>query len=823
MTMTYRAALMAGAILMIAPSAALAAEETDAPANAAATASQADDDSAIVVTARKRSETIEDVPVAITAITADDRSGLALDRTGDYLRQVPGAALVSSGPEYLQDITLRGQGSGRLGFSETATGIFRNGLYNAGGGFGGRAFSRMDVFDAERIEVLRGPQGAIYGRNSVGGAIDIRTQEPLFDTSGSVSLRYANPDRVVVQGIANVPIVEDRLALRVGGLYDRQSSGFYRNDAGDVLDKARYSGLRAALKGRVGDNGTLNFLYEYSNSRAPAFGAQGQRMTRIDGTVLDADPFVRSDMNRSGSAFIRDHLVVASYAQELGGVTFNARALYKTRDGGREGEDNDHFAGASSIDVLPGAAFKSPDYSVGQYEDHNHWMVQAYLASARKDAPVTWLLGAEYLSSSTDTSTVPNFCPTYTGTLQPDTPGCYVGAIGTLTTAGTSARSNGRLTMNNDSFSEKLRSPSIFASIELALGARTRLEVAARLQRDRKDYDFMRFSMDPLVYFGSGAVPAGMAAPITSDPDGAGPLPASPVQFCPPTLPAAQCAAGRETLTASSQQKGTYFTPAISLRHRLSSDLNVYIRFATGYRPGGFNTNLPPTTVRSQVAGLLNYKPEQAYSGELGLKGRLLGIHFALAGYYVRTTGVQVVTAASSLSRGFILQNVGNAHVYGVELEARRRWNLGGGSFFQLAVNATTQGGAFEDGATALIDQSGTGVPSPVSLAGTPVPRLRKLQVAPNATLSVPIATDVRLILNGGMQHAAGGLESPAATRPYSGYTLFDARAGIQYKDLTLSVFGKNLTNKIYVLNVISSNYYYSEPRTYGVELKASF
>lgn len=820
MNMSCRTALLAGAMLLVAPAMALGAETEEQPA---ADAQASDGDGQIVVTARKRNETIEDVPVAITAITAEDREGQALDRMGDYLRQVPGAALVSSGPEYLQDITLRGQGSGRLGFSETATGIFRNGLYNAGGGFGGRAFSRMDVFDAERIEVLRGPQGAIYGRNSVGGAVDIRTQDPLFDESASLSLRYANPDRAVAQAIANVQMIPDRLALRVGLLYDHQYSGFYRNDAGDVLDKARYTGFRSAVKARVGDNGTLNILYEYSDSRAPAFGAQGQRKTRVDGTVLDSDPFIRSDMDRNGSAFIRDHLVTASYVHDLGGVTLNVRGLFKTRDGGREGEDNDHFAGASGIDVLPGAGVKTPDYSVGQYEDHNHWMVQAYLASSRKDAPISWMIGAEYLVSNTDTQTVPNFCPVYTGALLPDTPGCYVGTIGTLSTAGTSARSNGRLTMNNDSFSERLRSPSIFASAEVSLDARTKLEVAARVQRDRKDYDFMRFSMDPLVYFGSGAVPAGMAAPITSDPDGPGPLPASPVQFCPPTLLPAQCAAGRETLTASSQQRGTFFTPAVSLRHRFSRSLNAYVRFATGYRPGGFNTNLPPTTVRSQVAQLLNYEPEQAYSGELGLKGRFLGINFALAGYYVRTKNVQVVTAASSLSRGFILQNVGNAHVYGAELEARRRWNLGGGSFFQLAVNATTQGGAFEEGATALIDQNGTGVPSPVSLAGTAVPRLRKLQVAPNATLSVPLASDVRLVLNGGMQHAAGGLESPAAVRPYSGYTLFDARAGLHYKDMSLSVFAKNLTNKIYVLNVISSNYYYSEPRTYGVELKASF
>ena len=75
----------------------------------------------IIVTARKRSETLVEVPSAISAITAEERRNLVLDGMKDYLRQAPSATLVTSGPEYLQDISIRGQGSGRLGFSEAAT------------------------------------------------------------------------------------------------------------------------------------------------------------------------------------------------------------------------------------------------------------------------------------------------------------------------------------------------------------------------------------------------------------------------------------------------------------------------------------------------------------------------------------------------------------------------------------------------------------------------------------------------------------------------------------------------------------------------------
>jgi outer membrane receptor protein involved in Fe transport len=98
----------------------------------------------IIVTARKTDERLEDVPAGISVLTGDDADLLALDGVADYIRQVPNAILINAGPEYLSDISIRGQGGGRQGFSESTTGIYRNGIYIAGGGFGGRSFNRLD-------------------------------------------------------------------------------------------------------------------------------------------------------------------------------------------------------------------------------------------------------------------------------------------------------------------------------------------------------------------------------------------------------------------------------------------------------------------------------------------------------------------------------------------------------------------------------------------------------------------------------------------------------------------------------------------------------
>ena len=107
----------------------------------------------IVVAARKRSEALSDVPGSVSVLDQELRANLILDNVADYLRQTPGAKLVNAGPDYLNDISIRGQGGGRNGFSETATGIYRSGQYIAGGGYGGRSLTRLDLFDMRNLEI----------------------------------------------------------------------------------------------------------------------------------------------------------------------------------------------------------------------------------------------------------------------------------------------------------------------------------------------------------------------------------------------------------------------------------------------------------------------------------------------------------------------------------------------------------------------------------------------------------------------------------------------------------------------------------------------
>ena len=162
-------------------------------------------------------------------------------------------------------------------------------------------------------------------------------------------------------------------------------------------------------------------------------------------------------------------------------------------------------------------------------------------------------------------------------------------------------------------------------------------------------------------------------------------------------------------------------------------------------------------------------------------------------------------------STGFVIQNAGDAHVYGFEIEARRAFEIGPGRL-TTRVAYSTLGGEFEDGATSL-NQSGI-----VNLAGLDVPRLRDYQVTANLLYSAPIG-GLRGFAGVSGQFADGGYDTADNSREYAGYELYDARLGLEGDHWRFSLFGQNLGDDRYVLNVVNTNEFWSQPRAYGAEL----
>jgi iron complex outermembrane receptor protein len=183
--------------------------------SATAASAQADKPSTIdevVVTAERRSQSIQRVPIAITAI-----SGATIEKTDvrgieDLIAKTPNISFTSNGSRDRKEIAIRGVSNQLDPYSDVRPSSY--GFYiddfNVSTGT-----SNPDILDIERVEILRGPQATYYGRNAIGGAINITTKRPTNDLSGQLSLGYASFNTFRVSGIANIPIVEDVLAVRL--------------------------------------------------------------------------------------------------------------------------------------------------------------------------------------------------------------------------------------------------------------------------------------------------------------------------------------------------------------------------------------------------------------------------------------------------------------------------------------------------------------------------------------------------------------------------------------------------------------------------------
>lgn len=246
------------------------------PAFAVAQTTPADRDQAtavddVVVTARRREERLSDVPVAASVLTdqtLSDRGGVSTAL--DLLSGQAGVRFFNTSSPVNSEISIRASPTARATSADPSVGLYRDGAYIGGGAVGGRSYNRNDLFDIGRVEILRGTQGALYGRNAVGGAINIIAQEPVFENTGYIDLKYGvDNESPQAQAVANL-IVDDHVAVRVGFDYIDQEKGFFYNPTNDVyFDKQQTLGFRGQIRYRD-DATNVNFLAEHLEGNIPS-------------------------------------------------------------------------------------------------------------------------------------------------------------------------------------------------------------------------------------------------------------------------------------------------------------------------------------------------------------------------------------------------------------------------------------------------------------------------------------------------------------------------------------------------------------------------
>ena len=200
----------------------------------------------IVITARKTEEHLQDVPMSVQVLSADVLDDLELSRIIDLQYNVPGLIVNNLG--------LNGSGFSMRGVASVAT--YLNGVYS---GTSNLATTRM--FDLERVEVLKGPQGTLYGRNATGGSINLLTQLPKSEFSAGIEAAHGSFDTARVQGHVNVPFRDSAFRLSYIG---SEGDGFIRNSVDDrKFAENDYWGVRGSLLLNPADNVQINVMAQH--------------------------------------------------------------------------------------------------------------------------------------------------------------------------------------------------------------------------------------------------------------------------------------------------------------------------------------------------------------------------------------------------------------------------------------------------------------------------------------------------------------------------------------------------------------------------------
>jgi iron complex outermembrane recepter protein len=517
----------------------VAAQEASPPQEERAT--QLDD---IVVTAQRREQTLQDVPISVSVFDENfvERSRVAT--VSDLVAFTPGVTGTTVS-QTTPRIVVRGVGS------DPALGIYVDDVY-----LGRGVSSVSDLFDVARVEIVKGPQGTLFGRNTTAGAISITTNRPSDQLEGMIEASYGRFNQFDVRGALNLPLGNE-WAFRVAGS-SRTRDGFVRNTAGGRIGAIDSQALRATL-GYDGSVTRATLSFEYRNS-------DNQPGPYINPVLVGTDPFgpITSNLVDGTADVARDD--IDSYRGTLrishdlsDDITLTSITAYNGFDN-RYLEDTD----ASPLSLLEFGTVGSQD----SYSQE--------LRLNGESGRLTWFIGA---SAARDIARSNQF-------IQYSEEDLCLAFTGTNCTASIGGPGNPRVFERSIGVSRNT-SLGIYGDATFAVTERFDITAGLRFSSDRKDFrlrfdnqlNALGFSFLPILN------PTSLAALGSIDADG--------------TL--------RQTYRDSNWQ------PRVALNYHITDDVSAYASITRGYKAGGFNQLSPSLAFNPE--GIWSY--EVGLKGEL--------------------------------------------------------------------------------------------------------------------------------------------------------------------------------------------------------------
>lgn len=712
----------------------------------------------VLVSAEKRTERLQDVPVPVTAIGADTLIESNQLRIQDYYASVPGLNVVPQASSSYQTLSIRGITTSVA--SNPTVGVtvddvpYGSSTYLGGGG--GAVIPDIDPADLARVEVLRGPQGTLYGASSMGGLLKFVTVDPSTSSfSGRVQADVnsvyngANPG-YSARGSVNVPL-SDTLAVRASA-FTRRDPGYIDNPVlhVDGINEQRVSGGRLSALWKPSDAFTVKLSALYQDTKGNGVSDVDQATAGY--TLPALGDLQQSYLRGTGAYDRRVQAYSATLKGELGDIDVTAVSGYNINSFS-DSYDVTYVYAPYTQDGFPGIGFDGfgvPGTALFE-NDKTTKFTQELRLSASIGQSFDWLVGGFYThenSAYSDHFLAEN----------PDS-GVVVGEA------------------LNTSFSPTYSEYAAFADLTYHVTNRFDIQIGGRESRIKETYQANNIGLFDPIFFG---LPSPIIGPrVSSNADA--------------------------------------FTYLLTPRFKITPELMVYARLASGYRPGASNYSVG-------TGAPAQYNPDKTQNYEMGVKGdffgRLLSVDASL--YYIDWKDIQISLVDPTSGISFI-GNGSRAKSQGLELSVVLRPLTG----MTLATWV-----AWDE---AVLTRAFPSTSSAYGAEGDRLPYSSRFSGNISLQQDFPLSSQLTGFVGGTVSYV-GDRESEFA-QVFTGstqrqnlpaYAKADLRAGARYESWTVNLFINNVADRRGLLSGGLGSYppfafQYIQPRTVGLSVAKTF
>ncbi|MCF6292532.1 MAG: TonB-dependent receptor [Robiginitomaculum sp.] len=799
-------------------------------------------DDEIIVTAQKRESTLQDTPIAMSAVGGETLADSSIRNAQDLVALVPSLAIPQFANPSATTISIRGIGtSGFNAGLEPSVGVFIDGVYRS------RAGTAINDFIAvERIEVLRGPQSTLYGKNTPAGVLSIITKKPYFDFGSEGELTYGNYNQIVAKGSVTGPLGSgEKAAFRVSGNLNKRD-GFITNTftGQDINNRNRY-GVRGQLLFEPSDVLSVRLIADYNNinerccGATPILHAAGPAAALLNLGGPLTNPLPSGTPNLVGTdPFDRQ-------------VSYNGNVLTQNDNYGFSGEINFDMGGATLTSITAYRGFDETSNIDADFidadlvenrrvDDDFKTFTQEFRLTSNGSGQIDWMVGAYYYNQNLNTRNRTTFGAdarqyadnlanllsfqqsggtAFANLTSVENLFLLAQAIGVDTnegqmfphapiTPGTFFRQGDGLGFN---FNQKSKSYSAFGSVDWHTTDRMTVTTGLRYTRETKDVIglfttddvFSSLNLNNLAFLENPLFQATTAALLGT------------------TFAANQFAGFaalqpfRATADFTDTRTEDKVTGNVIVAYNWSDTFDTYISYSRGYKAGGFNLS-QDTSVTGR-----DFASETMNNYELGWKAKMFDNHVQFNGAVFSQT---LIDFQSNTFNGisFDLTNAGSVSIDGIEIDILAQPTAYltftfGTTYLDAKYDEFLQGPAIIGSPTPTVDLSGG------RLAG-----VSKWTISSTATYDFPIGQNLGFI-RGEYYYRSGFAPGTDLNvlKEQPGTTILSASVGMRADSWDLSLWGKNLTDAQVFQGVFDTVFqagslsgYPIDPATYGVTLR---